>query len=110
MPHGVLELSCIVVAGAAGLRIGWALVDPGTLDARRSRCAARPGAAMEIVLGTMPWLVLAGLVEGFVRRADLGAGRLPSSSASGSASLLGAGALARAARAAQSRARALARR
>ena len=28
--HGVLELSCIVVAGAAGLRFGWALVEPGT--------------------------------------------------------------------------------
>ena len=26
--HGVLELSCIVVAGAAGLRMGWALVSP----------------------------------------------------------------------------------
>ncbi|MBI5105444.1 MAG: stage II sporulation protein M, partial [Solirubrobacterales bacterium] len=34
--HGVLELSCIVVAGAAGLRLGWALVDPG----RRTRRAA----------------------------------------------------------------------
>ncbi len=29
VPHGVLELSCIVVSGAAGLRIGWAIVDPG---------------------------------------------------------------------------------
>ncbi len=62
--HGVLELSCIIVAAMAGLRIGWALVDPG----RRTRGAAlraeaRP--AMEIVLGTMPWLVLAGLIEGF---------------------------------------------
>ena len=27
--HGVLELSCIVVASAAGLRMGWALVSPG---------------------------------------------------------------------------------
>jgi uncharacterized membrane protein SpoIIM required for sporulation len=64
-PHGVLELSVIAVSGAAGLTVGWALVDPG----RRSRRAAlgqgaRRGA--EIVLGTMPWFVLAGLVEGFV--------------------------------------------
>src|SRR5207245_3625271 len=28
--HGVLELSCIVVAAAAGLKMGWALVEPGT--------------------------------------------------------------------------------
>ena len=64
-PHGVLELSVIAVSGAAGFTVGWALIDPG----RRSRrvalgLAARRGA--EIVLGTMPWFVLAGVVEGFV--------------------------------------------
>ena len=65
VPHGVLELSCIAVAAAAGLRIGRALVEPGTLTRGQSlRREARP--AMELVLGTMPWLVLAGLVEGFV--------------------------------------------
>jgi uncharacterized membrane protein SpoIIM required for sporulation len=65
VPHGVLELSCIAIAATAGLRIGWALVDPGTLTRGESlRREARP--AMELVLGTMPWLVLAGLVEGFV--------------------------------------------
>ena len=41
--HGVLELSCIVVAGAAGLRFGWALVEPGHRNARRG--AAARGAA-----------------------------------------------------------------
>jgi len=71
LPHGVLELSCIAVAAAAGLRIGWALVEPGTLTRGQSlRREARP--AMEMVLGTMPWLVLAGLVEGFVRGATGG--------------------------------------
>jgi len=65
VPHGVLELSCIAVSAAAGLRIGRALVEPGTLTRSQSlRREARP--AMELVLGTMPWLVLAGLVEGFV--------------------------------------------
>jgi uncharacterized membrane protein SpoIIM required for sporulation len=65
VPHGVLELTCIAIAASAGLRIGWALVDPGTLTRGESlRREARP--AMELVLGTMPWLVLAGLVEGFV--------------------------------------------
>jgi uncharacterized membrane protein SpoIIM required for sporulation len=70
LPHGVLELSCIAVAACAGLRIGWALIDPGYLTRGQSlRREARP--AMELVLGTMPWLVLAGLVEGFVT-GDLG--------------------------------------
>jgi uncharacterized membrane protein SpoIIM required for sporulation len=65
LPHGLLELSCISVCAAAGLRLGWAIVDPGTLTRGDSlRREARP--AIEIVLGTMPWLVLAGLVEGFI--------------------------------------------
>jgi len=63
--HGVLELSCIVVTGAAGLRFGWALVEPG----RRPRLVAlgeEGREAVQIILGTAPWLVLAGLVEGFL--------------------------------------------
>src|SRR5262249_41111791 len=57
--HGVLELSCVVVASAAGLRMGWALVSPGH---RRLgvALAAEARVAVEIVLGTAPWLVLAG--------------------------------------------------
>jgi uncharacterized membrane protein SpoIIM required for sporulation len=64
-PHGVLELSCISVCGLAGLRLASALIDPGVLpraDALRER--ARP--AVLVVLGTAPWLVVAGLTEGFV--------------------------------------------
>jgi uncharacterized membrane protein SpoIIM required for sporulation len=65
VPHGLLELSCIAVAGAAGLRLAWALIDPGTSPRGDSlRAAARP--AVALVLGTAPWLVLAGLTEGFV--------------------------------------------
>jgi len=69
--HGVLELSCIVVAGAAGLRLGWALVEPGTETRGNAlRREARP--ALAIVLGTAPWLVVAGLVEGFVTPRAIG--------------------------------------
>lgn len=73
VPHGVLELSVIAVAGAAGMTIGWALIDPGRL-ARRVAVprAARRGA--EMILGTAPWFVLAGLVEGFVTPTGLGTG------------------------------------
>lgn len=65
LPHGVLELSCIVVSAVAGLRLGWAIVDPGPLT-RGASLRREARAAMEIVLGTMPWLVLAGVIEGFV--------------------------------------------
>ncbi|HZA39379.1 MAG TPA: stage II sporulation protein M [Actinomycetota bacterium] len=69
--HGLLELSCIVVGAAAGLRLGWAVIDPGhrrRVDALKEE--ARP--AVEIVLGTALWLVVAGLVEGFVTPAGWG--------------------------------------
>jgi uncharacterized membrane protein SpoIIM required for sporulation len=69
--HGVLELSCIVVAGAAGLRLGWALVSPGPLR-RLDALAAQARPAMAIVLGTAPWLVVAGVVEGYVSPAGWG--------------------------------------
>lgn len=72
-PHGVLELSCIVVAGAAGLRIGAAVIAPGD----RPRTAAivdAARAATELALGTAPWLVVAGIIEGFVTPEEVGLG------------------------------------
>jgi uncharacterized membrane protein SpoIIM required for sporulation len=64
-PHGVLELSCIAVCAAAGMRMGWALVEPGTRTRTEALAAEAPRAVL-LVLATAPWLVLAGLVEGFV--------------------------------------------
>ena len=70
--HGVLELSCIVIAAAAGLRLGWALVHPGTKTRRASLVAeARPAVLMTI--GAAPWLVVAGIIEAFVSRRGLAA-------------------------------------
>jgi uncharacterized membrane protein SpoIIM required for sporulation len=70
--HGLLELSCIVVSAAAGLRVGEAILRPG----RRRRSDAlvdEARGAVETVLGTAPWLVLAGFVEGFVSPRGIGA-------------------------------------
>jgi len=69
--HGVLELSCIVVAGMAGLRLGWAIVDPGRLP-RLTALRHEARRAVLIALGTAPWLVFAGLVEGFLTPTGLG--------------------------------------
>jgi uncharacterized membrane protein SpoIIM required for sporulation len=65
VPHGLLELSCIAVCAAAGMRLGWALVEPGPRTRARALADEAPG-AVTLVLCTAPWLVLAGLVEGFV--------------------------------------------
>jgi uncharacterized membrane protein SpoIIM required for sporulation len=65
VPHGLLELSCIAVSAAAGMRMGWALVEPGSRTRAQALSAEAPRAVL-VVLATAPWLVLAGLVEGFV--------------------------------------------
>ena len=65
VPHGVLELSLIVVAGAAGLRTGWALVHPGHRT-RVEALAVEGRAGVEMALGAALLLVPTGLVEGFV--------------------------------------------
>ena len=52
VPHGMLELSCFAVAGAAGLRLAWAMVDPGPLT--RGASLRGPPARRAIVLGTAP--------------------------------------------------------
>jgi uncharacterized membrane protein SpoIIM required for sporulation len=69
--HGVLELSCIVVAAAAGMRMGWALVEPGNRP-RTKALAENAREGVLIVIGTAPWLVVAGLVEGFITPSGLG--------------------------------------
>jgi uncharacterized membrane protein SpoIIM required for sporulation len=69
--HGVLELSCIVVASAAGMRMGWALIEPGR-DTRATALGREAREAIKVVLGTAPWLVVAGLIEGFLTPAGRG--------------------------------------
>jgi uncharacterized membrane protein SpoIIM required for sporulation len=69
--HGFLELSIIAVTAAAGMRMGWAIVDPGLLP-RRVALREASVRAVEIVIGTIPFFVLAGLIEGFFTPAGFG--------------------------------------
>jgi len=63
--HGFLELSVIVLAGAAGMSIGDSLVDPGPY-LRRDSLRLRSRDAIRLVLGGIPFLAIAALVEAFV--------------------------------------------
>lgn len=68
--HGILELPAIFIAGGAGLGIARGLLFPGTLPRRESLVQA--GArSVRLVLGTIPLLLVAGFVEGFVSPTDL---------------------------------------
>jgi len=64
-PHGVLELPAIFIAGGAGLRIAQGLLFPGTLP-RRDSLARAGSEAVQLLLGTIPILIIAGIIEAFV--------------------------------------------
>lgn len=63
-PHGALELPSIVIAGAAGLRLGYSMVFPGHWRWRDS-VAIGGAEATRLISGIIPLLILAGLLEGF---------------------------------------------
>jgi uncharacterized membrane protein SpoIIM required for sporulation len=63
-PHGALELPSILIAGAAGFRLGYAMLFPGALRWKDS--VAQGGIeATRLVSGIIPLLVIAGCLEGF---------------------------------------------
>jgi uncharacterized membrane protein SpoIIM required for sporulation len=70
VPHGAIEISVIIIAGAAGLMIGDSLLRPGLLRRLDSltRAASR---ALVLAVGAAPLLVIAGLIESFVTPSDL---------------------------------------
>lgn len=70
LAHGILELSCIVVAGGAGLSLGRSMLRPGHRT-RREALTAEARRSLLIAAGTAPWLVVAGLVEGYASRVGL---------------------------------------
>lgn len=63
--HGPVELSLICLCSGAGLHIGRALLDPGERS-RRVALAQHTQTALRLVLGLAPFVVLIGIVEGFV--------------------------------------------
>src|SRR5258708_18922094 len=68
--HGVIELSCIFIAGGAGLLIGSALIMPGDLS-RADALKTRGMEAVRLMLGVAVLLVIAGIIEGFISPAPI---------------------------------------
>jgi uncharacterized membrane protein SpoIIM required for sporulation len=65
VPHGLLELTAVVIAGGAGLRLGWSLIDPGD-RLRRDALREEGRRAVVMVLGLVVIFAIAGTIEGFV--------------------------------------------
>ncbi|MEO7993635.1 MAG: stage II sporulation protein M [bacterium] len=69
LPHGVLEMSAIILAGAAGLVLGRALVFPGDLARTEALRLAAPR-TIPLVGGVIMMLLVAGSLEGWVTPAQ----------------------------------------
>ena len=65
--HGTTEIGAIILSGAAGIRIGWAVIFPGELTRLEAAAAAGRQAAI-VMAGVVIMLGLAGLLEGFGRQ------------------------------------------
>jgi len=65
--HGTIEISAIIIAGAAGIILGNGLLFPKT-HSRTSSLQIASRRALRILLGTVPLFIIAGLLESFVTR------------------------------------------
>ncbi|WP_426592727.1 stage II sporulation protein M [Cellulomonas sp. McL0617] len=69
-PHGLLELTSVFVAAAAGLRIFWTWLVPGPRT--RSRALAEEGRSLiTVAIGLVGTLAVSGMIEGFVTGSTL---------------------------------------
>lgn len=65
LPHGIPELTVVFIAGGAGLVLARGILVPGRLR-RRDAIVREARTAAKLVVGGMPLLVLAGLIEGTI--------------------------------------------
>jgi uncharacterized membrane protein SpoIIM required for sporulation len=70
LPHGLLEITAVCIAGGAGLRLGWTLIDPGD-RLRRTALAEEGRRSLAIVAGLVVVFAAAGTIEGFVTGSSL---------------------------------------
>jgi uncharacterized membrane protein SpoIIM required for sporulation len=69
-PHGLLELTAVFLAGAAGMRLGWSVVAPGNRP--RGQVLAEQGrAVVAVAVGLIAVLLVSGLIEALVTPSPL---------------------------------------
>jgi uncharacterized membrane protein SpoIIM required for sporulation len=69
-PHGLIELTAVFLAAAAGMRLGWSVVSPGNRP--RGQVLAEQGrAVVAVAVGLVGVLLVAGLIEAVVTPSPL---------------------------------------
>lgn len=70
LPHGIAELTAIVICGGIGLQLGRAVVCPGLISRTESLLQAGKE-AVRLITGVVLLLLFAAVVEGFLRQSDI---------------------------------------
>ncbi|EDL64927.1 stage II sporulation protein M [Bacillus sp. SG-1] len=70
VPHGMIELTAIFIAGGAGLLMGYKLFVPGRYS-RGYQLKQQAKRSVLLLLGTIPLFVIAGIIEGFITPSTL---------------------------------------
>ncbi|MEH7382186.1 stage II sporulation protein M [Bacillus sp. JJ1533] len=70
VPHGMIELTAIFIAGGAGLLMGYKLLVPGHYT-RGYQLKVQARRSVQLLLGTLPLFVIAGIIEGFITPATI---------------------------------------
>ncbi|CAG9623576.1 stage II sporulation protein M [Sutcliffiella rhizosphaerae] len=70
VPHGMIELTAIFIAGGAGLLMGYKLFVPGEYS-RGYQLKVNAKRSVLLLLGTIPLFIIAGAIEGFITPAKI---------------------------------------
>ncbi|MCK0469934.1 stage II sporulation protein M [Halalkalibacter sp. APA_J-10(15)] len=70
VPHGIVELTAIFIAGGAGLLMGYRLFAPGDYS-RAYQLKENAKRSVQLLLGTIPLFVIAGVIEGYITPAGI---------------------------------------
>lgn len=70
LPHGVIELTAIFIAGGAGLYMGYVIMVPGPFS-RKFRFITSAKESVQLLLGTVPLFIVAGIIEGYITPTQL---------------------------------------
>lgn len=67
MLHGTIEISSIIIAGAAGFRMGHGILFPKTYSRMESfKSGVKDG--LKVIMGLIPFFIIAGFIESFITR------------------------------------------
>jgi len=70
LPHGLLEITSVLVGAGAGLRTFWAWVRPGQVP-RLWALSRAARSLVTVAIGLVPVLLVSGFIEGFVTPSSL---------------------------------------